>query len=398
MPTTYTPIVTMQLTTQPGALSTALGAALRIIPPRAVSAALNNVLLEATEDGLYVRATNLETGLRKLVEAVVSTEGSVCVLAKPLADFVSNLPNSELLELTLEQDPDNDKMLTLVLSCGDYETRMIGTIASEFPPGQEIVPRDQVTVPLVDLLYGISQIDEAIPEKENTPSRAGALFVLQGGTLTLAAVDNHRLAERQFHVNADGVDCRIIVPLRAIRELPRTFKGESGDVEILVAGAGNLVAFRTPTTEMNSRLLDGTFPNYAKAFPQVPHPTDPWLKVTVSADELKQALKVVLPTSEDAHVVRVAIEQDSMRLTCQRQGLGESKAKVAIKTDGAAFPMQISFNALYLLDALGSMDTANVELHLLSPTAPGMLVPESQPIVYRHTIMPMTAPGAGGSR
>ena len=390
-----TPVVAMQLTTQPGALSTALGAALRIIPARAVQPFLSNVLLEATEDGLYVRATNLETGLRTLVDAVVSTEGSVCVLAKPLAEFVSNLPNNELLELTLEQDPDNDKMLTLVLSCGDYETRVIGTIASEFPPGQEIVPGERVTVPLADLLYGISQIDEAIPEKETTPSRAGAQFVLKGDTLTLAAVDNHRLAERKFHVNADGIDCRIIVPIRAIRELPRTFKGQQGDVEILVAGTGNLVAFRTPTTEMNSRLLDGAFPNYERAIPRVPHPTDPWLKVVAGTEELAKALKVVLPTSEDAHLVRVKIDPESLVLSCQRQGVGESKAKVAIRTEGPAVPMQVSFNGLYLLDALGSIDTANVELHLLNSGAPGLLVPEAEPVQYRHIIMPMTAAATG---
>ena len=86
----------MKLTCMPGPLGQALQAVSRAISARTTLPILNNILVSATDQGLVLTATNLEIGIRKLVPAEISEEGSTTVPARLLTDFVSTLPDQEL--------------------------------------------------------------------------------------------------------------------------------------------------------------------------------------------------------------------------------------------------------------------------------------------------------------
>src|SRR5207237_364694 len=76
----------------------------------------------------------------------------------------------------------------------------------------------------------------------------------------LVATDGHRLAERKLAATAGGeLGAHLIVPARALGELPRAFRGETSDVEVIISKARNQVFFRAGSSEVNSRLIDGTY-------------------------------------------------------------------------------------------------------------------------------------------
>src|SRR5579863_8316890 len=101
----------MKVTCRPSVLGQALQVVSRAISSRTTLPILNNILLETTPEGLALTATNLEIGIRKLVPAEVSEEGSTTVPARLLTDFVSSLPDAPL-EMAL--DPGTQ---TLSLRC-----------------------------------------------------------------------------------------------------------------------------------------------------------------------------------------------------------------------------------------------------------------------------------------
>jgi len=80
----------------PGPLGQSLQAVSRAISARTTLPILNNILLQATDQGLALTATNLEIGIRKVVPAEVADEGGTTVPARLITDFVSTLPDQEL--------------------------------------------------------------------------------------------------------------------------------------------------------------------------------------------------------------------------------------------------------------------------------------------------------------
>src|SRR5258707_13929837 len=108
----------MKVTCRPSVLGQALQIVSRAISSRTTLPILNNILIETTSEGLALTATNLEIGIRKVVPAEATMEGSTTAPARLLTDFVSTLPDQEL-EMTLDSPTQS-----LNLPCGRFDTRI----------------------------------------------------------------------------------------------------------------------------------------------------------------------------------------------------------------------------------------------------------------------------------
>src|SRR5260370_18797954 len=82
----------MKVTCRPSVLGQALQIVSRAISSRTTLPILNNILLETTSEGLALTATNLAIGIRKLVPADASMEGSPTAPAPLLTDFLPTSP------------------------------------------------------------------------------------------------------------------------------------------------------------------------------------------------------------------------------------------------------------------------------------------------------------------
>src|SRR5207248_2531246 len=182
----------MRVTCRPTVLGQALQVVSRAISSRTTLPILNNILIETTADGLALTATNLEIGIRKLVPAEVSVEGSTTAPARLLTDFIGTLPDDEL-EMTLDATPQS-----LGLRCARFDTHIKCIEAEEFPPGPRPDEGDKLEVALDDLVGAVEQTQMAASTDEARPVLTGVLVMVQGGNLTLAATDGHRLAVRKL--------------------------------------------------------------------------------------------------------------------------------------------------------------------------------------------------------
>src|SRR5579859_3635910 len=160
----------LKVSCRPSTLSQALQVVSRAISTRTTLPILNNILLETTSEGLALTATNLEIGIRKLVPAEISEEGSTTVPARLLTDFVSTLPEQDL-EMSLEEPTQ-----TLNLRCARFDTHVKCIEAEEFPPGPRPDEGDRLTIPLEDLLSAIEQTQMAASTDEARPVLTGVLL------------------------------------------------------------------------------------------------------------------------------------------------------------------------------------------------------------------------------
>ncbi len=367
----------MKVTCMPGPFGQALQAVSRAISARTTLPILNNILITTTEEGLSLTATNLEIGIRKIVPAEVADEGSTTVPARLLTDFVGTLPDQEL---TMELDSQTQ---TLSLRCARFDTHIKCIEAEEFPPSPRPDEGDRLEVALDEMLRAVDQTQMAASTDEARPVLTGVLFQVQGASLTLAATDGHRLAVRKLTAErADDIDASLIVPARALGELGRALKGEGQKVEIIVSKARNQIFFRAGTSEVNSRLIDGNYPNYSQVIP-----TKSSTVVSVATSALVQTVRAVsLFAKDSANVIRIKTGSDSLILSATTNEVGDSQADVEASVEGAE--IQIAFNARYVLDALGVLDGEKVEFLFNGPLSPGLIRPPGKED-YVYVIMPV---------
>src|SRR5262249_13259989 len=156
-----------------------------------------------------------------------------------------------------------------------------------------------------------------------------------------------------------------IVPVKALAELVRAFKDETGDVALRFASAGNQVFFRCGSSEVSSRLIQGQYPSYDSAIPKQASTV-----VWAPRAELVRAVRMVgvVADSIGSRPVSLLISAGSVRLVTQALNIGEAEAEVEADVEGEA--LHIALNSRFLLDALATTDVDRIEVRLDGSRAP----------------------------
>jgi DNA polymerase III subunit beta len=340
-------------------LQKALGAVVRVVPNRTTMTILGHVLLHAEKSGLTLTATDLQIGIRTSIPADVAKPGATTVPAKLLAGVVGEL-NDDSASFALMDD-------RLRISAGRSNTTLATTAADEFPQGPQPADGEAIRLPREELLSAIGQVKPAVSTDEARTVLTGVLMRLDGERLTLATTDGHRLVERRV-VGVKSTPETAIVPVKALVELSRAFKDETGDIEMQFAPARNQVFFRCGASEVSSRLIDGQYLNYEQAIP-----TNAASVVRVTRAELVRAVRIVGVVAESigARPVSLLVEASGIRVTSQAPEIGEAEAEVEADLEGE--PVSIALNSRFLLDALSAFDVDRVELRLGGPVSPAVL-------------------------
>src|SRR5947208_13448692 len=92
----------MKVTITAGNLGQGLQVVSRAVSSRTTLPILNNVLLQTADTGLQLTATNLDIGIRQVIQAEVQEAGGITVPARLLTDFLTAHPD-EPLSMSLDK-------------------------------------------------------------------------------------------------------------------------------------------------------------------------------------------------------------------------------------------------------------------------------------------------------
>ena len=101
---------------------------------------------------------------------------------------------------------------------------------------------------------------------------------------------------------------------------------------------------------LTSKLIDGTFPDYGRVIPQG---NDKELKVS-NAEFMSAVDRVSTIASERGRAVKLNISQDKLMLSVNNPEGGSATEEIGV--DYGAAPLEIGFNARYLLDIAGQLE------------------------------------------
>jgi DNA polymerase-3 subunit beta len=339
---------------------------------------LANVLMEAKGDEVRFLATDLEVGLRSKCAASVTKSGSLTLPAKKFYEIIKSLPETDI---RIEEDKGGVKV-----AADRFDSRMQTLPREDFPTLPEAGGAASAMLPRAAVREMVSKTQFAITGEDTRYFLNGALFVLRPDSMSLVATDGHRLAlvnvDRGDKGDKQTEEVRAILPKKTLGELGRLLV--DGEEDICYERGENHLFFDVGGRMLISRMIDGQFPAYERV---IPKGNDKHIEF--ERDRLTNAVKrVALLSNERSRAVKFQIEKGKVDVTSSSPDLGEAHEMLPVDYSGA--PMQICFNAQYVLDFLAAVSTDVVSFDLKDEVSQAVLKPVgAEGYDYTYVIMPM---------
>jgi DNA polymerase-3 subunit beta len=335
---------------------------------------LANVLMEARGDEVQMLATDLEVGLRSRCAASVAKGGALTLPAKKLYEIVKALPDTDV---RIEQDS-----TSVTVAADRFDSKLQTLPREDFPTVPEPAGQGAVTLPGKVFRDMVARTQFAITSEDTRYFLNGALLVLGSKQMTLVATDGHRLALVAVPREGGGEDVRVILPKKTLTELSKLL-GE-GDGEIRFEQGENHLFFHVADRLLISRKIDGQFPAYERV---IPKGNDK--RVEFERDRITSAIRrVALLSNERSRAVKLQLEGGKVDVTSSSPEFGEAHELLSVEYGGP--PLQICFNAQYVLDFLNVVETDSVALELKDEVSQALMRPVAPDgYEYTYVIMPM---------
>jgi DNA polymerase III subunit beta len=347
------------------------------VPAKTTLPILSNILLEATKDGIRLSGTDLDISVSTTVSASVDEEGAITLPARKLVEIIRELP-SAAIRLTASGEQ------RVTIECGRSRFRLLGLPREEFPAFPTLKFEGGWRTSSKELQKLIGHVAFAASTEESRPILNGVLWELRPERMRMVATNGHRLARMDVPTSETqgASQADLIVPPKALDQIRRLF-GTEETVEI--ARNENHLGFRTGSTQVFTRLIEGPYPNYEQVIPRENDKS-----ATADKAALTSALRrMSIVASDQTHRIRMAFANGSCKLSVQTPDLGEAQEELNVSYEGD--PLEIGFNAAYLLEILKYIPTDEVRMTFKAPERAATCEPVGwdDPASYLALVMPL---------
>ena len=372
----------MKISVERSALLKATSRAQGVVERRTTIPILSNVLIEAEGGMASLRATDLDIEITETIPAMVGRAGAVTVPAHTLHDIVRKLPEGATVALASD-----DATGRLDVSAGRARFTLPTLPREDFP----VMASSEYDASYVAKASALRRLFDkasfAISTEETRYYLNGVYFhtppAAEGAPRVLRAVatDGHRLACIDAPAPEGSVGAPdVIVPRKTVGELRKLL--ESDDAEVQVSVSATKIRFACGDLVLTSKVIDGAFPDYTRVIPQGND-----RRMEVDAQDFKRAVdRVATVSAERSRAVKLTLEQDRLTLTVNSPDSGSASDELAVAYDSE--PMEIGFNAKYLLEIADQIDRENAVFLFADSGAP-TLVREGDDESAVYVVMPM---------
>ena len=337
---------------------------------------LANVLMDASEGGVSLLATDLDVGLRSRCAATVTKPGVLTLPAKKLFEIVNALPDTDI-HIAEEK---NGKSVTV--AADRFESKIQTLPAGEFPTPPQDAGATEATLSGAALRRMISHTRFAITSEDTRYFLNGAQLVLRPDSMSMVATDGHRLAlVTVMESPGQSAKSEVLLPRKTLNEVSRLID-ETTAMEF--SQGENHLFFQASGRLLVSRKIDANFPAYERVIPKTNDK-----QIEFDRDRLAAAVRRVrLLSNERSKAVRFVMGKDQVEITSSTPEVGEAHEVLPVDYSGAS--MQICFNADYVDNFLSVVETENVVLEFKDEMSQAVMKPiGAEGYEYTYVIMPM---------
>jgi len=354
----------MKFIVSSGTLLKSLQSISGIIATNNVLPILEDFLFVLTQDKLTLVSTDLETMMKVSLDVQSREEGSICIQAKVLLEYLKNLPEQPI---SFDMNT-TDFGIDITSEQGKY--KIVGEDAKNFPSEPKADETTNFTMSAAELSDGIAKAIIAVSNDDLRPTMSGVYFELSENSMTFVATDAHRLVRCiKAEVNCSSEDT-FIVPRKTLMQLKNNLNSST---EVSISYNKNHLFVQGTDIHLSCRLIDGKFPDY-----KVVIPADNPYKLVINKSDFVSALRrVSVFANKTTNQVVLDIVGNNLHLYAQDVDFSfEGNEQMSCQYTGE--DMKIAFNARLLLELILVLDGDEILFELSTPTRAGLVKPVEQ--------------------
>lgn len=334
------------------------------------------VFLETRDEGLQLTCTDGEVTITATVPAAVHEDGIALLPAKLTAEWMRSLSGE--VELTTR-----DNRQAVVKNAGS-KTSLVMMDAEEFPDITEVPAEAVVTLSQQKFKAAVSRIIFAISTDETRRILTGCLMEIFPEEVRFVCLDGYRLAMQRVyatHQLPQGKESlSFILPGRLMKDLSTMIPDSDQPLTFTLSKTHFMASFGK--TVVYAPLILGEYINYKQILP-----TSWTTAVRVDRQALMSSVDRAAIVARDGsnNLLKLSVDEQQLTISANAER-AEATEQVAIDFDGS--PLNIAFNAAYLIDVIKNIDTPDLAMRFNTNVSPCVVCPVTGN-QYTYLILPV---------
>jgi DNA polymerase-3 subunit beta len=368
----------MKLTIDRNALMRALSHIQAVVERRNTIPILSNILLAAEGERLRLTATDLDIEATDAAPAHVRTAGAVTAPAQTLFDVVRKLPDGadvamDVAEGRLSISSGRARFLLPTLPAADFQTmsREAAPVRFEMAAAElrRLIDKTRFAISTEETRYYLNGV--------YLHHAKGAT----GNVLRAVATDGHRLALAETAAPKGSAALQgVIIPRKAVGEIRRLL--EDAPETVLIEASDAKITVALGDAVLTSKLIDGSFPDYQRVIPK-----DNRRMLSVDNRLFREAVdRVATVSAERSRSLKLVLGEGKITINVSHSESGQGTEELEAGYD--AGPLEIGFNARYLLDVAAQIGADEITFALGDASSPA-LVTDASDAGTQYVLMPL---------
>jgi DNA polymerase III subunit beta len=295
--------------------------------------ALSAILIVAGDDGIKLRATNLEAGADLKIKGNTLSDGVVAIPAHVLLQIASSFTNEGAINLehtgdTVTITTNTGKSIVKTVPYDDFPS-------ISFPEN----PKNNFTLPGTLLKNIFTSLAPYASPSTVRPELSSIHITIEGGVLTAVTTDSFRLVEKKIPLSNKGTQGKFLIPAKNAIDIAQALP----DTEIQMSFDDHQCAFVGDVGILVSRLTNAVYPDYRQILPK-----EFVAEAIVLRKDLESALKHTTIFSDSFQKIHLQLntKKNTLSVSAKNTDVGEASEIISGKISGEE--IALSFNHRYL--------------------------------------------------
>lgn len=342
---------------------------------------LKNILLEANDGYLSIRATNLEVGIETKIPAKIYEPGVTAINPTIFSNFLNNLKDEDKIILTVING-------NLSVSTENSNTIIKSETTDDFPTIPKISTDNKLNILAEDFIKGLKSVAFASSNSDIKPEISSVYLYIDNDLLIFVATDSFRLAEKRIKLKQNSSIESVIIPIKNTLEIVKAFEGSENE-ELEISSDGNQISIFGNNIHFTSRVINGVYPDYRQIMPK-----DYKISFDLNRDSFLQALKLNTIFADKFNQINFLLntENKNLILNTSNQDTGENTTilnDLDIKFTDKNDNFSTCYNIRYIIDSFSIINTNKIFLGLNEVNRPLMLQSIGDDS-FSYIVMPVT--------
>lgn len=373
----------MKLTIKKDILLEGLNKVSKAISTKNLIPVLSGIKFELKKNKLTLTASDNDITIQTVINSLkdddfkVEKEGSIIVQGKYMLDIVRKLPDKYINIEVIDE-------LKVLIYTENSEFNLNGINEEEYPNINLEESKKKIVINNKVFKEIVNQTAFASSNEETKPVLTGINFNIVGDILECNSTDSYRLARKVVNLDTkENENYNIVIPSHNILEFVRILdEDEESNVELHISN--NKVLFMYKNLKFQSRLINGTYPNTSNLMPK-----EDFLIISTKLSDIYGVIDraSILTSDKEKNIVTLETDGNLLTLKSSSQEIGRVEEKMNIEKNNDE-NIKISFSAKYMMEALKSFNTENIELHFVGEIKP-ILVKSKEDETLTQLVLPI---------